>query len=106
MRELIEDQSNDRNLSVVSLWEIAIKISIGRLKSEISFTKLVNDHVTGNAINLLPVLPEHLDLLLFLPFHHKDPFDRLIISQGKTEKMILLSKDEIFDRYEGINRRW
>ena len=97
-RKLIEDQASDRNLSIASLWEIAIKISINRLKLELSFTELVNEHILQNAINLLPVLPEHLEALLQLPFHHKDPFDRLIISQGKTETMTILSKDELFDR--------
>lgn len=105
-RKLIEDQANDRILSVASIWEIAIKVNIGKLKLNMSFTSLVKDHIQGNAINLLTILPEHLDCLLLLPFHHKDPFDRLIISQGKTEDTTILSKDEIFDEYNEIKRLW
>ncbi len=70
------------------------------------FIELFDKHVQNNAINLLAISPEHLDSLLLLPFHHKDPFDRLIISQGKTENMVILSKDEIFDKYDGMKRRW
>jgi PIN domain nuclease of toxin-antitoxin system len=105
-RTLIEDPENDRALSIASLWEMSIKISIGRLNLKVTFKTLVQDHIKKNAISLLPVLPEHLDSLLALPFHHKDPFDRLIISQGITDNRTILSRDEVFDRYEGIVRCW
>ena len=88
-RRLIEDTENSRALSVASLWEIAIKASIGKLKLDLSIIDLVDIHIKSNAIGLLNISPKHLDSLLELPFHHKDPFDRLIISQGKTENLML-----------------
>lgn len=69
------------------------------------FTRIVNEHIIDNAVELLHVLPEHLDNLTVLPFHHKDPFDRLIISQGQNGNIPILSKDELFDEY-GIQRLW
>jgi PIN domain nuclease of toxin-antitoxin system len=61
--------------------------------------------VHGNAIALLPIAPNHLDVVAALPFHHKDPFDRLIIAQSLTEGLPLLSKDPAFTPY-GISRLW
>ncbi len=69
------------------------------------FTKLVAEHVYGNAIMLVCIAPEHLDVLRTLPFYHKDPFDRLLIAQGLSENIPILSRDEVFDDY-GIQRFW
>ncbi len=99
-RELIEDVSNERYLSIASLWEMAIKVSIGKLSLELPFTKMVSKHIAGNAIEILHISPEHLDHLKKLSFHHKDPFDRLIIAQCKNEKIPIVSKDEIFNDYD------
>ena len=104
-KKLIENVSNKRLLSIASLWEISIKASIGRLKLNSSLKQLFADHIQGNAIELLHITPEHLDVLSELFFHHKDPFDRLIISQGKSENVPILSKDAVFDKYE-IKRVW
>jgi len=92
-------------LSVASLWERAIKISIGRLKLEISFPELVEHQVKGNAIELLPIRPAHLDTLATLPFHHRDPFDRLIVAQSLTEGIPVVSRDEALTSYP-IHRLW
>lgn len=83
-RNLIEEQANQRFLSVASLWEIAIKSSIGKLELKMTLTELVEREVYGNAIELLEIQPEHLDELTKLPFHHRDPFDRLILAQSLT----------------------
>ncbi|MBE9146940.1 type II toxin-antitoxin system VapC family toxin [Planktothrix mougeotii] len=77
-KKLIEQPSNQRFLSIASLWEMSIKISIGKLQLGMTMTQLVKHQVYGNAIELLEIRPEHLDELAKLPFHHKDPFDRLI----------------------------
>ena len=69
------------------------------------FPQLLSEHVYGNAINLLRIQPEHLDVLVKLPFYHKDPFDRLIIAQGISEQMVILSRDDHFDGYP-IQRFW
>ena len=67
-RQLIEDHENERLLSIASLWELAIKISIGKLELNISFADLLEQQITGNAIDLLPISPAHLDVLKTLSF--------------------------------------
>ncbi|MBU1262349.1 type II toxin-antitoxin system VapC family toxin [bacterium] len=104
-RQLIEELTNKRFLSVASLWEMSIKNSLGRLKLPLPFTKLVAEQVYGNAIKLLHIAPEYLDVLRTLPFYHKDPFDRLIIAQSMSEDIPVLSRDEAFDDY-AIRRFW
>jgi len=104
-RQLIEDRTNERLLSIASLWEMAIKASLGRLTLALSFTDLVAEHVHGNAIELFEILPRHLDVLTTLPFHHKDPFDRMIIAQSQAENIPILSRDSAFDDY-AIRRLW
>ncbi len=59
-RQLIEDSRNERLISIASLWEMSIKASLGKLKLNLSFPDMVETHVIGNAMKLLPVLPEHL----------------------------------------------
>lgn len=86
-------------LSVASLWEMAIKVSIGKLSVPLPFTRLVRRHVTGNAIDVLHVEPEQLDEQRKMPFHHRDPFDRLIIAQAITEGMTVVGRDGTFDEY-------
>jgi PIN domain nuclease of toxin-antitoxin system len=98
-RGLIEDQKSQRFLSVASLWEIAIKASIGKLELGMAFTELVKHEVYGNAIELLEIQPEHLDELAKLPFYHKDPFDRLMIAQSLAESIPVVTKDSAFGTY-------
>lgn len=104
-RTLIEDQENQRFLSIASLWEMSIKISIGKLTLGMSISELIEREVYGNAIELLEIQPEHLDELVALPFHHKDPFDRLMIAQSLAEKIPLVTKDNTFERYS-VNLLW
>ena len=85
-RQLIEDENNQRFLSIASLWEISIKVSIGKLELGIPFTEFFQEQVYGNAIALLEIQAEHLDILAKLPFYHKDPFDRLIICPKCSRK--------------------
>jgi len=104
-RWLIEEMTNERLLSIASLWEMSIKNSLGKLKLPLPFTKLVAEQVYGNAIKLLHITPEHLDALRTLPYYHKDPFDRLVIAQCMAEDIKILSRDKAFDDYE-ILRFW
>jgi PIN domain nuclease of toxin-antitoxin system len=98
-RNLIEDEGNQRFLSIASLWEISIKVSTDKLTLGMKFTELVTQQVYSNAIELLEIRPEHLDELAEMPFHHKDPFDRLIIAQSIVESMSVVSKDSAFGSY-------
>ena len=105
-RHLIENTENERLLSIASLWEMSIKASIGKLRLNLTFPEIVSSHVNDNAIKLLHIRPEHLDIVRSLPFHHKDPFDRLIIAQSLSENIPVLSRDEIFDDYANLQRIW
>ena len=98
-KNTIENATNQRFISIATLWEISIKVSIGKLKLGLAFTELAEREVYGNAIEILEISSEHLDELVKLPFHHKDPFDRLIIAQSLVEKMTLVSKDAAFPSY-------
>jgi PIN domain nuclease of toxin-antitoxin system len=106
VRQLIENTENERLLSIASLWEMAIKASIGSLRLNLTFQEIVIDHINGNAIKLLHIEPEHLDNVRSMPFHHKDPFDRLIIAQGLAENIPILSRDKVFDNYTNVQRIW
>ena len=104
-RILIEDPANERLLSVASLWEIAIKASLGRLALSSSFEDLIPEQLRLNGIELLNIRVDHLSVLTTLPFHHRDPFDRLIIAQAILEKFPVIGIDAAFDIY-GITRLW
>lgn len=83
VRQLIENSENIRLVSIASLWEMSIKASIGKLNLNLTFPEMVTDHINNNAMALLHIKPEHLDILKSLPFHHKDPFDLLMIAQSQ-----------------------
>lgn len=103
--DAIEDGENELILSVASLWEIAIKVSIGKLELEMPFLDVAVKLPETHSITLVPVEPSHLDVILRLPYHHRDPFDRLLIAQCQVESAVLISRDDAFDRY-GIDRLW
>ena len=92
-------------MSVASLWEIAIKVSIDKLELSEPFETLISEQLAENGIELLDISVEHTALIVSMPFHHRDPFDRLIAAQAKIEQLTLISVDEIFDLY-GVERLW
>jgi PIN domain nuclease of toxin-antitoxin system len=98
-RDEIEKTSNYRYLSIASLWEISIKVSLKRLQIGMHLTDLVEREVIGNDIEILHINSHHLEKLSQLEFYHKDPFDRLIISQSLVEKMTIITKDTLFSPY-------
>lgn len=85
-------------VSVASVWEIAIKLSLGKLDINGGFDE-ISKIMRRYDIELLPITFEHIQKLLTLDFHHRDPFDRIIISQGLVEKLIVVTKDENFPKY-------
>ena len=84
---LIENEFNEKVLSVASVWEMAIKHSIGKLSFELPFKNFVAQQMEQNSMNLLNVNILHLDVVANLPLHHRDPFDRLIIAQAIVEEI-------------------
>ena len=104
-RSLIEDAANEKFVSIVSIWETAIKVSIGKMSLSAPFDILFPHQLQINGFDLLSVKIEHTSVLTALPFHHRDPFDRLLIAQAIEEKMTLVSVDAVFDDY-GVTRLW
>lgn len=107
-KDLIENEQNDIIISIASLWEISIKTALGKLKINGSYDSLIDD-VTGNSIDLLPINFAHTVEQNRLPFHHRDPFDRLLVSQAIVENMSFISADPIFGEYlngRSIERLW
>ena len=98
-RDLIEDVAHEKFLSVASLWEIAIKYSIGKLSLSAPFDELIPQQLSLNGFELLNIKVDHVAIVATLPFHHRDPFDRLLIAQAMVEKMPILSVDALFDAY-------
>lgn len=96
--ENIENKNAQNFFSIVSLWEIAIKLSLGKLEVNIPF-KQIEDVIFKNNFQILPISFTDLLKLSELPFHHRDPFDRLLIAQCINNEMIFLSKDENVSKY-------
>ena len=92
-------------VSPASLWEIAIKISLGKYELPAPFEAFWDEQFLTNDFALLPISVSHAARVVNLPFHHRDPFDRLIIAQSLIEGMPLVSSDIIFDRYS-VERVW
>lgn len=92
-------------LSPASHWEIAIKIALGKYALPEPYTQFMERELAANNITILPIEIGHTAHLTALPFHHRDPFDRLIISQALAEKLPVVSSDTQLDAY-GIERVW
>lgn len=100
----IQDTSNNCYISIASLWEIAIKLSINKLEMNIAFDQ-VEAFMIENKINLLPVTVSHLKQLQKLALIHRDPFDRIIISQALANHLTIVSKDQISKQYN-VHTLW
>ena len=98
--KMCQDPENVLLASVASLWEMQIKLQLGKLKLNKPLTELVSGQQAINNIEILDVKLEHVLALGKLPSHHKDPFDRLLIAQADIEEAFLVSKDQIFTEYE------
>ncbi len=104
-RTLIEADNNEKIVSTASLWEIAIKLSIGKLNLGLSFDEFVSKQLYGNGFDLLKIDTEHISSVSTPPLHHRDPFDRLLIAQAIVENIPVVSADKAFDSY-AIQRLW
>ncbi len=102
---LLADPSNNLILSVASVWEMQIKLQLGKLNLELPLRELIETQQQTNNLQLLPIQVTHVWALENLPIPHKDPFDRILIAQATVEQHPLLSIDAIFDAYP-VNRVW
>jgi PIN domain nuclease of toxin-antitoxin system len=101
----IEDGGNIVLISPASYWEIAIKISIGKYRLRSPYEEFWTRAMKDNGIEVLPIELHHTSRLISLPYHHKDPFDRLMVAQAMAEDIPLLSCDAMLDAY-GVRRLW
>jgi PIN domain nuclease of toxin-antitoxin system len=99
-RQHIADPSNDLFISIASLWEATIKIATGKMRVPGDTVDYLLNRTVETGTNILPILPKHLQHLQGLPMLHRDPFDRMLISQSVVEKMPLVSVDAQLRRYE------
>lgn len=99
------EDDNELLLSVASLWEIAIKVSLGKLVIALPYDAFIMQQLTLNTIQLLPIQVAHLAMVSTLAFHHRDPFDRLLIAQSLVEHLPIVSSDSSFDAYH-VQRLW
>ena len=104
IENLIADISNKCFLSIVSIWEIAIKVSLNKLELQGDFNHIAG-FLTDNDIEVLPITFVHLQRLLQPDFIHRDPFDRIIIAQALTENLTIVTRDGILHQY-GANIIW
>jgi PIN domain nuclease of toxin-antitoxin system len=104
-RAFITNPTHTTFLSVASLWEIAIKVSLGKLTLEVSFGELLPQQLSANSIDILPIELTEIKLVAQLPFHHRDPFDRLLIAQSLAHQIPVVSADKSLDLY-GVERIW
>ncbi len=104
-RFLIEEPSNQKFVSIVSVWEIAMKVSIGKMTLLAPFEDLFPNQININGFELVPIKVSHASIVTALPFHNRDPFDRIIVAQAIEGKWSVVSVDKIFDKY-GVTRLW
>ena len=108
VKSIIEDKNSEIFISIASIWEISIKTSSGKLKIKGTFDS-IKDDLQDNLIEILPINFAHTVENSKLLFHHRDPFDRIIIAQAIVENLDFISADAVFDDYlagKSIARIW
>ena len=103
-KSLVLDTDNELFVSMASLWEMAIKTSIGKLTLTQPLEQIIK-RLPLEFMELLPIEVSHILAIQNLPFHHKDPFDRILIAQTIAENIEIISIETIFDQY-GVKRSW
>ena len=101
----LEDENSRLFLSDVSIWEMQIKVQLGKMKLKLPLLDLIESQKRDNDVKILPITTEHILALDGLPFHHKDPFDRLLIAQSKVENFTIVTLNPEFPAY-GTNLLW
>ena len=104
-RSAIGDPDNECMLSLASCWEMAIKLSLGKLRIPGAIERFIPEQLAANAFRQLAIDFRHVARVAALPFHHRDPFDRLLAAQAIEERCAIVSVDPIFRKY-GVTRIW
>lgn len=97
--QLCEDDANTLVMSVASVWEMQLKVQLGKLDFDRPLPQILREQQDNNRLEILPVEAVHVFGRQVLPLHHKDPFDRMLIAQAITEGMPVLSVDQMFQKY-------
>ena len=103
--EAIADPQNELNVSAATIWEIAIKTGIGKLKLSRPYRDWMNQAISDLRAKILPISVDYSHAQTSLPPHYGDPFDRLLVAQSIVEQVSIISSDVAFDSY-GVNRLW
>ena len=98
-RETVLDVETSLYVSMATFWELAVKISLGKLSLDGLTLNHLKAYCIDNAISFLPIQYQHCLQVVELPFFHRDPFDRLLIGQARVEELSLISKDRLFKKY-------
>jgi PIN domain nuclease of toxin-antitoxin system len=104
-RMVIGKAGNECFVSLASCWEMAIKCSLGKLSLTQPVDRFIPEQLAANGFQLLDIDFRHVSRVATMPFHHRDPFDRLLIAQASAEKLTMVSADAAFDAYD-ISRLW
>ncbi len=104
-KNIIENPQNQIFISIASLWEIAIKNSIGKLEIAIPYREIITE-IDKSDFVILPITFADTIIVNKLPWKHKDPFDRIILAQSIVNQIPIISIDVIFDEYDEIERIW
>jgi PIN domain nuclease of toxin-antitoxin system len=104
-RAAVADPDNEIFFSVASCWELAIKLSLGKLRVTQRLDRFIPEQLTVNGFSLFPVELRHVIGVADLPFHHRDPFDRLLAAQALQDQLAIVSADRVFGRY-GVTIVW
>lgn len=104
-RRAIANRDHGRFFSVAGAWELTIKCSTGKLKLAVPAGKLLAEHLPVNQTEVVGITLDDLVRVESLPWHHRDPFDRVMAAQALERGMHIVSSDAVFDRY-GIERIW
>ena len=102
---LMQNPVHNRLVSAATIWEIAIKCGKGRLPLSLPYRQWIDKAIADMNLSILPITLDHAERQIALPFHHRDPFDRLLAAQALAEGIPLVSSDAIFDAY-GVTRIW
>jgi PIN domain nuclease of toxin-antitoxin system len=102
---MMADSDNELLFSLVSVWEMQIKIQLGKLKLQDPLSEILLTQQSENNLQMLPIHLEHIWAIAELPNHHRDPFDRLLIAQARSENVPIVTADSLFDQYP-VQRFW
>jgi PIN domain nuclease of toxin-antitoxin system len=104
-RSAVGSVRNECFVSVASGWEIAIKVSLGKLRIDGALDRFLPEQLAANGFQALAIDLKHTARVATLPFHHRDPFDRLLVAQALEEDLAMVTADPVIAKY-GVNRVW